>query len=387
MSKTELEEAPMTIVVGLDVHREQITFDALDTATGEVRCGRIRPAHREGVRRFLGQFDGARLEVALEATTGWRFIVEELVAAGAVPHLAEPAETRARRGPKRRAKTDRLDARHLRDLLIEGRLPESWIPPEHILELRSKVRLRKTLVDERSAWLQRIQAQLFHHGVPKSSGLLTPARRAQLIGLELPDSAGALIRTALALIDQINEQLEPLERELRSFARRQPGCRALQGHFGIGELTSVAILAELGDARRFSSSRHAVRFAGLDITVSQSDQRRSAGKLSHQGPPVLRWAVFEAAQCACRERSPDHDYWADTRARLDGKQATLTITRKLIRCAHHTLRELGDEALEPVPPVPHPASPPRAHLALKSTDQQRPTPGLLPPPACTGRPP
>lgn len=341
----------MTIVVGLDVHREQITFDAVDTETGEVRSGRIRPAHREGVRRFLAQFDGADVEAALEATTGWRFIVEELVAAGATAQLAEPAETRSRRGTKRRAKTDRLDARHLRDLLLEGRLPESWIPPEHILELRSKVRLRKTLIDERSAWLQRIQAQLFHHGVPRSQGLLTPARREQLTRLELPDSAHTLIETALALIDQINEQLEPLERELRSFARRQPGCVALQGQFGIGELTSVAILAELGDARRFSSSRHAVRFAGLDITVSQSDQRRAAGKLSHQGPPVLRWAVFEAAQCACRVRSPDHDYWVDTRERLDGKQATLTVARKLIRRAHHILRELGDEALEPVPAV------------------------------------
>ncbi len=82
----------MAIVAGFDVHRAQITFDALDTDTGEVRRGRIRPAHREGLRRFLGQFDGAQLEAALEATTGWRFIVEELVAAGATPHLAEPAE-------------------------------------------------------------------------------------------------------------------------------------------------------------------------------------------------------------------------------------------------------------------------------------------------------
>jgi transposase len=350
MSKTELEEAPMTIVVGLDVHREQITFDALDTDTGEVRSGRVRPVDRESFRRFLRRFDGEPVEAALEATTGWRFIVEELQAAGATPHLAEPAETRSLRGRKRRAKTDRLDARHLRNLLLEGRLPESWIPPEHILELRSKVRLRKTLVDQRSAWQHRIQAQLFHHGLPKASRLLTPARRSQLTQLELPDSARSVIATALALIDHIDEQLRPLEAELRSFARRQPGCLALQGHFGIGELTSVAILAELGDARRFSSSRHAVRFAGLDVTVSQSDQSRAPGKLSHQGPPVLRWAAFEAAQCAWRERSPDHHYYLETKARLGGKLAALTIARKLIRRAHHTLRELGDEALQPVHP-------------------------------------
>jgi transposase len=348
MSKTELEEVPMTIVVGLDVHREQITFDALDTQTGEVRCGRIRPADRQSFRRFLSQFDGEPVEAALEATTGWRFIVEELQAAGATAQLAEPAETRSLRGRKRRAKTDRLDARHLRNLVIEGRLPESWIAPEHILELRSRVRLRKTLVDERSAWQQRIQAQLFHHGVPRASRLLTPARRAQLTRLELPDSARTVTATALALIDHINEQLQPLEAELRSFARHQAGCLALQRHFGIGELTSVAILAELGDARRFSSSRHAVRFAGLDVTVSQSDQSRAPGKLSHQGPPVLRWAAFEAAQCAWRERSPDHQYYLETKARLGGKQAILTIARKLIRRAHHTLRELGEEALQPV---------------------------------------
>ena len=337
----------MRIVMGLDVHREQITFDALDVETGEVRRGRIRPVERETVRRFLDQFDGQEVEAALEATTGWRFVVEELRAAGAVAHLAEPAETRSLRGRKRRAKTDRLDARHLRDLLVQGRLPESWIPPEHLLELRSKVRLRKALVDERTAWQQRIHAQLFHHGAPRFPGLLTAERRARIAGLDLPAAAHVQIETAYALIDRVGERLGPLEAELRSFARRQAGCKALMRHYGIGELPSVAILAELGDARRFSSSRHAVRFAGLDVTVSESDQRRAPGKLSHQGSPILRWALFEAAQCACRAGSPDHDYYRETSARLNSKRAALSVARKLARRVHHTLRELGDEGLAP----------------------------------------
>src|SRR5438093_11297762 len=96
----------------------------------------------------------------------------------------------------------------------------------------------------------------------------------------------------------MDTQSAPITRELRRYARRQPGCRALMGHYGIGELTAVTILAELGDARRFSSSRHAVRYAGLDITVHQSDQRRAPGHLSRQGPPALRWALYEAAQAA-----------------------------------------------------------------------------------------
>ena len=333
--------------MAFDQHREQIAFDALDTATGEVRRGRVRPADRLGFRRWLRRWDGAEIEAALEATTGWRFMVEELRAVGAEVHLAEPAETSARRGPKKRAKTDRQDARRLRELLQAGRVPESWIPPEHILELRSKVRLRHTLIDERGTWQQRIQAQLYHHGVPRRRGLLVGERRAWLEALELPDAARCQIRVALAMIDAVDAQLEPLDRELRSLARRQPGCRALMAHYGVGEITSLAILAELGDARRFSSSRHAVRYAGLDITVFESDRKRAPGHLSRQGPPTLRWALFEAAQVARRAGSPDHDYYGESKQRLGPNRACLSIARKLLKRAHHTLRELGEEALQP----------------------------------------
>ena len=93
----------MTVVMGLDQHRAQITADWLDTETGEVSRARVMPADRAGVRRFLARFAGQQLEVALEATTGWRFVVEELRAIGAEPHLAEPAEASALKGRKRRA--------------------------------------------------------------------------------------------------------------------------------------------------------------------------------------------------------------------------------------------------------------------------------------------
>jgi hypothetical protein len=116
----------MTIVMGLDQHRAQITAEWLDTETGEITRSRITPAHRQGVRRFWEKFRGQELEVALEATTGWRFVADELTQVGAVVHLAEPAETAARRGNKKRAKSDRADARHIRELLTIGRLPESW---------------------------------------------------------------------------------------------------------------------------------------------------------------------------------------------------------------------------------------------------------------------
>jgi transposase len=152
----------------------------------------------------------------------------------------------------------------------------------------------------------------------------------------------------LRIIEQLQAEIAPIERELRLFARRQPGCRALMRHYGIGELTAVTILAELGDARRFSSSSDAVRFAGLDITVHQSDQRRAPGHLSRQGPPALRWALFEASMCAARKCSPDYDYYAQAAERLGSNRARLSVARKILKRSYHMLRELGDEAIAPI---------------------------------------
>jgi transposase len=168
-----------------------------------------------------------------------------------------------------------------------------------------------------------------------------------LLELELPAGAREQVTVALQMIDALDEQSAPITRQLRLYARRQPGCKALMGHYGIGELTAVTILAELGDTRRFSSSRQAVRYAGLDITVLQSDRRRAPGHLSRQGPPALRWALFEAAQAARRPGSPDRAYYDQAAERLGGNRACLALARKLLKKSFHTLRELGDEALLP----------------------------------------
>ena len=128
----------MPIVGGLDIHRKQITFDYLDTATGEVRRGQIAPADRAHLRAWLARFAGRDdVAFALEGCTGWRYVAEELAAAGVTAHVAEPADTAFARGRKRHAKTDKTDSRHLRVLLEQGRLPECWIPPAQILECRA----------------------------------------------------------------------------------------------------------------------------------------------------------------------------------------------------------------------------------------------------------
>ena len=86
----------MTVVGGLGLHRRQITFDVLDTDTGQLRRGRIAPAQRESLRDWLTQFADQHLELAVEGCTGWRFVVEELQRAGVEAHLAEPGRHRGR---------------------------------------------------------------------------------------------------------------------------------------------------------------------------------------------------------------------------------------------------------------------------------------------------
>jgi transposase len=154
---------------------------------------------------------------------------------------------------------------------------------------------------------------------------------------------------ALRVIDTLGAEADPLRYELQAFARRQPGCRALVDElYGVGELTAAIIWAEMGDTRRFSSSDQAVRHTGLDITVYESDGKRSPGRLARQGPPALRWALFEAALTASRTSSPDHGYYLEVKERLGGKRAYLSVARKLARRVHHILRRLGDTAFEEV---------------------------------------
>jgi transposase len=348
----------MSIVCGLDLHRAQITFDALDVDSGEVWRGRIWQPDRDRFRRWL-QTDLAQraadgtAALAVEGCTGWRYVVEEITAAGFEAHLAEPADTQAARGRKRHAKTDRSDSKLLRDLLASGELPESWIPPEVVLEWRERVRLYKSLVDQRTLWGQRIHAELFQHGVAVPEGAIRSDKTRELVAQanrRLSPAARQRISVGYKMIDATDAEALPLKRDLQRFGTRQPACRALaEAHYGIGGLIAVAVWSELGDCQRFSRSDQVVRHTGLDITVDSSDRRRAGGFLSRQGPATLRWALYEAAKNSSRRTSPLNDYYQAVKANHDAKRAALSVARKLARRCYHTLRNLDPEQVYAMP--------------------------------------
>jgi transposase len=340
----------MSIIGGLDIHRSQITFDVVEPETGRCYQGRLAPADREHFADWLTQFEGCEsVEFALEAGTGWRYVVEELRAAGATPHLAEPADTSALRGPKRRAKTDKADARLQLNLLLAGRLPECYIPPSPVLEWRAELELYHDLRSQHTAWAQRVHATCFHQGATSlgEAGVIRgPRERLERIVEDQLSPVGRLqVNTALAVMDVLDEHLNRLRRVLVATARHVHGARVLMNAiYGVGPLSSLALCAWLGGADRFSSSRKAVRFAGLDITVHSSDRKRSPGRLSRQGPEVLRWLLFEAAKNSARDCAPAHRYYSDVKARYDANRAALSQARRIVRQAMHILADLGDDA-------------------------------------------
>ena len=173
-----LRRPRVTIVMGLDQHRAQITAEWIDTVDRRDLRGR-------GCARRTGPVCASSLAASLarSSRSRWRrrraggSWSRSFSAVGARVHLAEPAETQrcagARSAPRPTGRTRGICG----ELLMAGRLPESWIPPDHILDLRARVRLRHTLSDQRGEWQQRIQAVLYHHGCPQRGDLMTRRRR------------------------------------------------------------------------------------------------------------------------------------------------------------------------------------------------------------------
>jgi transposase len=328
------------LYAAIDIHKHAFQAAVLDPETGEVVEARLS-ADRESLTRWASEWRGRVVAVAIEATTGWRWVCRELVAHGFDVRLAEPVQARALLGRRRVAKTDRLDARWLARLLAKEMLPESWIPPEEIQRLRDRTRLRKTIAEERRRWGQRLHAFLLHEGWPcAKSRLLSAEGMRWAAALKLSEHARLHVDSLLAIISALEAQLETVDAELRRFARNDARCQALQSIYGAGPILACHLLAEIGDACRFRRGDQITRLAGLDPVVDESGETRRRGKLAKAGSPHLRWALVEVAVHASRDGAPDVECYRAVRERRDATVARLTVARKIGKRAYHVLREL-----------------------------------------------
>jgi transposase len=332
------------VMAAIDIGKHVLQAASLDVETGVTSDWRLL-CGREALALWVDGFDGRLACVAIEATTGWKWIAEELEARGVEVLLLDPGEAAARKGRRRRPKTDRLDARFLLGLLVTGTAPEAWRPPAEICELRALTRTRKALVDERSRLAARVQALLAHEGWSCGRGaLLTDKGRRWVAGLQLQPRIRLTLDTLLAAIDALQREREPLDHELRALAKSDERLRALQQIHGVGPIVACHLLAEIGEARRFRRARQVVRLSGLDPVVLESGETRRRGRLAKAGPPLLRYALVEAAQHASRRTSPDHARFRRLQARRGTQVARIAIARTLAGRAYRVLRELEEAA-------------------------------------------
>jgi transposase len=113
------------------------------------------------------------------------------------------------------------------------------------------------------------------------------------------------VATVLDMLAAVEARMQPLRHQLRQAAAHLMGAKVLAARlYGVGPVTALALTCWLAGKNRFSSARKAVRFTGLDVTVHSSDRKGPPGRLSRQGPPVLRWAVYEAGKTTPARRLP-----------------------------------------------------------------------------------
>jgi transposase len=324
----------MSVYVGIDVHRKRSQVAVIDQE-GKVLANRNVP---NGVKPILGVIGGlpCGTPAAFEAAFGWGWLVQLLEDYGFEPHLVHPLQCKAIASA--RLKNDKVDAAILAQLLRADLLPEAWIAPADVRQLRAMLRHRAQLVRLRTLLRNRIHAVLADHGHGRPEGCWSGPGRAWLASLELPAVSRQVIDDALALIDALQQRIDRLDREVHQRARSDPRVKVLTQLPGVGVFTALVLLAEIGDISRFGSARKLASWAGLTPMVRGSDRMVHHGHISKQGSVWVRWVLCEAAQTA--KRHPDFAAsYQDIAGRRGKKIATTAIARKLLTRACHLLTD------------------------------------------------
>src|SRR5215470_3953259 len=337
----------MSVYVGIDVHRKRSQVAVID-AKGEVLANRNVPNGAEPILKVIGGLPPGT-PAALEAAYGTSWLVGLLEDYGFAPHLVHPSRCKAIASA--RLKNDKVDAAILGQLLRADLLPEAWIAPPAIRQLRALLRHRVALVRLRTRLRNRIHAIVADYGYDRPAGeYWTGPGRAWLASLQLPAVSRELVEDDLGLIDALQGRIDRLDWQIRRRARSDPRVRVLTQLPGIAPLTALVILAEVGDISRFASARKLASWAGLTPTVRGSDRVAHYGHIPGEGSVWLRWVLCEAAQTA--KRSPQFAATYQAIAKRRGKKiATTAVARKLATRAWHLLTDAEAPASQTTAPA------------------------------------
>lgn len=321
--------------IGLDIHKDYAIAAAVDPSGTPLRITPSRFDLRTGLVRFAEQLEPEGV-IALEASTNVWPIYDLLVRK--TPHVlvANPIKTRAI--AEARIKTDELDALTLAKLACSGFIAEVWIPDPQIRDLRILSSHRQSLSQTATRLKNKVHALLKRSGISAYPDFLfTQKGRNFLATLSLPPAARWELDSTLRILDTVERELVELDRHMATLAIDNPQAQLLMQIPGINFVSALVILGEIGDIRRFPSSKKLCSYSGLLPRISQSGQKLYTGRITKAGRKKLRWILVEAAQTAIRNES----YWQAVFERIAAKKgrnvAIVAVARKILTVIWHML--------------------------------------------------
>jgi transposase len=320
--------------VGIDFHRRRSVVVRM-SATGE-RLSSVRiPNDPVAIAAAVAEA-GPDPEVVVEATYGWYWVVDLLQANGARVHLANP---QGLNWGQRRVKNDERDAIDLADMLRLGRLPEAWIAPPAVRELRELVRYRAKLVALRSGLKAQVHAVMAKEGVlPAQGRMFGPAGNAQLDAMAMAHSYTTRVASLRDLIEVYDGEVGMLEGQIHRQLRGHRGYRAIHAINGVGPTIAAILVAEIGDVTRFRSAEALCSWAGLTPKHRESDTTVRRGRITKQGSKLVRWAVIEAVSRYHGGPKLAGDFRRIAERRGTNK-ARVAVARKVLTLVYYGLRD------------------------------------------------
>jgi len=287
----------MKYYIGDDAHKKYSMFRTVDEK-GNVGSPERVTHDKELYKKYLTTLPPCS-PIAIESVGNWYWMIEAMEKAGHKPILVNPKKAKLLMGNIN--KTDKLDAKGLAILNLNGSLPAVWIPPAELRDQRELSRMRMSFVEVRTKYKNRIHATLAKYAIviDSVSDLFGKQGRILLEGAirELPPETRKSVEEQLILLDQVSRQIEQIEKHIREVVEMTPMMQLIKTLPGVGDLLAIIIALEIGTVERFASAQHLASYSGTVPRVSSSGGKTHYGQVRTDVNHYLKWAFIEAASC------------------------------------------------------------------------------------------
>lgn len=324
--------------IGSDLHKRNMQVAVLDNAGEAIEIRRLSNYDKEFLRGYFGRFPEGT-PVAVEATNGWEWLADLLEEEGLEVKLANPHKVKLI--AEATIKTDKIDALALAQLERTNFLPLSYLAPQEIRERRELLRHRIVLVRLKTSLKSRIHSILTKRGIiPEGlTDLFGKRGRAFLKEIELPGIYREEVDTYLDLMDQLDAHIKIKEKQIKRLLKGDELANLLTTIPGIAFFSALLILSEIGDIRRFSSSKKLCSYAGLAPTTSQSDETVYHGHLKKDSNKYIKWVLVEAVDHII-DKDPGLRQRYEKILRKKGKnKARVAVAQKACIGIYHMLQD------------------------------------------------